>query len=1544
MKKSLALILSLALLVSFAVPFTVAASLDEARVQSSFAVAEPVEEAPVEEPAEEPAPEAPAEEPADEPADEPVEEPADEPADEPVEEPADEPVEEPADEPVDEPEINEPEAGEPEAEAPGFDAPIVEETIAEPSDEFSPVEETAEEPEEDGVSYSTTISGFMRIVHVDCGRKYFTVDQLKGIIDMASENNYTHVQLAIGNNGLRFLLDNMAVGSYSSSAVTSAIQAGNSAYTSASNGELSQSDMDSILSYAASKGIEIIPLLNIPGHANALLYAAQSLTGSTLSYNGSGSTFSVINDTATGFALDVLQLYVSYFADKGCRFFNIGADEYANDKYTSGGMGFGQLQSAGHYDEFVAFVNSAAAVVRNAGMIPMAFNDGLYYGGETSYSFDGDIVVCYWSSGWSGYNVAPASTVAGQGHCIINTNDGWYYVLGRTSGTYALPSAQSNTVSISCTSVPSGGVTPNGCMICLWCDDPGASYNDTEAANLRGLLNNLSVNNSAYFGQLPEVDSGSSSVTDEDSGVTVSTDSTTGTLITELSVTAGAPVSGKNGASMSYEIKINGGAYTGAATVTIPYDSAFDGCILFWGEADGDIFPVEKTDAGFLCHVPHFSTITVNGTDGTVELEVGETATYAGLPAGAALDENYDKTVVAVSVSQTSGGAEASYKKDTDGIDSGSRYLLTLSDGTYAVNTYSSNDNAWYVDSLPISPINLDGTADLSDKLWTITQTNGGYYVQNSAGQYMDIATRNNSGNNTVTLSNQARVCDFTKSGDGYMIFADESSIGLNNAGGSYQTALGWPGKNSNTVWFLYKYSEESKAVTKVSFTGLQTGTTEVTVGDVTFTVTVKEKTEEVNLYLGGSPISYPDKATGYTLTAGDISCVEVKTDGTNITFKPLAEGTATVKTANATYKISVTEEDLSAVPSIRAEFWCTSLQLSSGGQNYMVLTAQQLQDGAYTELLAPTSFAVSDSNTKTDGYYYWKAMVIDRAQTGGGQVEDGVESGDNECVTESPAAYEIDALRYADGAYWFRVVDTGEWMELNWGGPHEGNPTQTGHQLVFYYACRYVNYTENSETIAGIYTSDWGASYGTNTIKFELYEVTNNDYENADLKGSNQDGFGGGIRLVVTVFDSSYEIIKTVVDYEHDSIEDREYSGQITDIPAVTKGYNATVKVYIQLKETYSVYYDWLNNPGGTTLPTGASGLAKNDKYTVDTAYPAGMNVIDGAYTYTFSGWYLDNALTQKAPAELTMSGDVTLYGRWSKELTDGIVVTADSASKIYDGKELKAPGFTVSYHGTVIEANENGNYVIEGEEVTITATVTGSITNVGTAANRITASAAPATSTVSDDERTEYSVTTINGILKVTPKITVKYYLESLDNTPLGTKDLETKYEVGAAITLDSDVLNAEKPDNCFDGEQQGTVPYTVTGQNEQTIQVLYRYKFTSLTIYKSGNVQTNEGFLFLVEDITDTNKPSFTVSVGGKGSVTIAGLMVGHEYKITEQTDWSWRYKAEYSVADQTITLEADATKNIVTVTNTKNDKIYLLDGEDYKPNINKPTAAN
>lgn len=356
-------------------------------------------------------------------------------------------------------------------------------------------EPAAEQPTEAVQAAETQAadSSFMKIFHLDCGRKYFTKDWILALINEISAAGYTHLQLALGNDGMRFLLDDMSltVGdkTYSSEDVAAAIHAGNVAYDNRQSytpekDELTESEMNAIISYAASKGITVIPLINNPGHMDAILSAATSLTGTTCSYNGSVTTINLENEDAVAFTKAFLTKYVEYFAAKGCTHFGIGADEYANDVYSTGSMGFGQLVRDGNYGKFISYVNSVAALVKAAEMKPVAFNDGFYFNGNTtSGTFSTDIVISFWTSGWGGYQSETASRLAARGHQMINTNGDFYYVLGKSdkfdSG-YDYASNFSNTAFMGSTVS-----NPAGATFCVWCDYPGAETEQEIAQKIR---------------------------------------------------------------------------------------------------------------------------------------------------------------------------------------------------------------------------------------------------------------------------------------------------------------------------------------------------------------------------------------------------------------------------------------------------------------------------------------------------------------------------------------------------------------------------------------------------------------------------------------------------------------------------------------------------------------------------------------------------------------------------------------------------------------------------------------------------------------------------------------------------------------------------------------------------------------------------------------------------------------------------------------------------------------------------------------------------
>lgn len=691
---------------------------------------------------------------------------------------------------------------------------------------------------------ATQDSEFLRIFHLDCGRKYFTVGQIKDLIDTASANNYTHVELAVGNNGLRFLLKDMSLEvdgkTYTSDDVTTAIEAGNKQYSNSKNttdSALSETDMDTIIAYARGKNIRIIPLINTPGHMNAILSAAKSLTRTTCAYNGSGTTIDVTNTTAVAFTQALLKKYVSYFAGKGCEYFNMGADEYANDIYTSGSMGFGQLQSSGQYRDYVTYVNQVAKLIDDAGMTPMAFNDGIYYkSNESGGTFDSNIVVCYWTSGFNNgdggrYDPAPASFLVSKGHKVINTQDAWYYVLGRSNGTYGLSSANKGANNTIVTSVPGGGATPIGCMQCLWCDEPSASYSNTEVSNVNGLMRTLSSKNSAYFTEVAPLGPSIGSA----SGTTLAIGGN-GTELTISGVTDGSTVTWT--VDNPSVIKLlaagntdGGDSITGTKVTAVPVS---EGKAVVTATVDGKAYTIELTVTD--PNTEHVY-VTVGGTSkiftqsGDVTRDVVETDYNRGVASYTAEYVHTDASQKKTLGSKVTMNSDGTY---TGVISDGTNYLVIDSSGKISSTTKIADATEFTVVR------NTTFTYFGSTTSYTI-QGNGRYLTVNDSSEWPSY---------TYTLDTSFQSTKWSYS----------TSYGFSTSSRYLTYSNGWTVASSRGTGFLYSVKDEStqaKDETQITFTGVSVGETSVTIGGTKYVIHVQDKAPDDAMTTGTITLEY---------------------------------------------------------------------------------------------------------------------------------------------------------------------------------------------------------------------------------------------------------------------------------------------------------------------------------------------------------------------------------------------------------------------------------------------------------------------------------------------------------------------------------------------------------------------------------------------------------------------------------------------------------------------------------------------------------------
>lgn len=742
-------------------------------------------------------------------------------------------------------------------------------------------------------STAATAAGeeFMRIFHLDCGRKYFSVDEIKGIIDQLSANHYTHLQLAFGNDGFRFLLDDMSVGSHSSDGVKTAIQSANTSYSngkSTSSAILSQTDMDAITAYAKAKGIGIIPLLNTPGHMTALLDAMKSLDSSISSEmninQGSGSYFDPQTCTAAAdLTKELVSKYARYFADKGSKYFNLGADECGFDSMT---------KDNGKYVGFVNYINDLNAIVKSNGMTSLAFNDGFYRTDlSTSAKIDTDVLVCYWSASGSR---ASTEALSEAGYKIINTNDSWYYVLGDylneiwASPQWYYAGAKKALQTIPVTQVKDkSSVTPVGSMLCLWCDGPHKDYSASRD-NVYDLIKTMADSNPAYFKapELPE-----QTLTDAASGITVTLkpSGSANEYIYSIEIAVSVFFTSKRTVKVTVSVTIteNGQPYTNGATLKIPYETwdsylaesgfGIDEVIELAANVSGDSVEVTRDDKNrnLILTVPHFSDVEIDATIANdseavlnqkdIILDINGTATE--VVSGVNLAGNYEPNPTGIASVEVTGKNAVAGEMSIVGMSSNGTYTGVLSDGTNYMVIGSDGS--------------ISSTTNLAEATqFEVTRRGSSRYYIKGNGYYLDVTRRwNGRPSYTLTTSNSETRFNYGTN-VGFSHYDYDRYITYNN---------GWTtsSDSGNGNAYLFKAAAPTPASTNIVFNGIAAGTAKVTIGNTEYTVKVRKAPVTVTVryvcdgeVLGTTTVEAKDDFNGgyyYSMTAPSVSGYKYK-------------------------------------------------------------------------------------------------------------------------------------------------------------------------------------------------------------------------------------------------------------------------------------------------------------------------------------------------------------------------------------------------------------------------------------------------------------------------------------------------------------------------------------------------------------------------------------------------------------------------------------------------------------------------------------------
>lgn len=407
-----------------------------------------------------------------------------------------------------------------------------------------------------------------------------------------------------------------------------------------------------------------------------------------------------------------------------------------------------------------------------------------------------------------------------------------------------------------------------------------------------------------------------SSATEETKKVEDSTTGVTATApgLTSIEVNAQdaqtTTENGKTTVSKTYSItlKANDEPYTGEATVTIPYDNAFDSCTSFYGTVDGTddqnnkvTVTLDANRTTFTCEVPHFSNVTVYATKTTaektttVELTVGETKTET--IDGSNFENDNRNTSPDTNIATV----------DVSGSNANNTEPAKLTNLTSGNTCIIGNGNNW----IKLNGSSITMTNDASEAtVWTVGTAQGGggqqgtRYTFKSDGYY--LIHSQNRGSYSLNAS--------TNSNDNTWSYAQNSGIYYAASRGYQQQQYYITSSNSswtlstssNSAAYAYSVPSSTVASTTVTFTGVASGETSVIVGNTQYNITVKAKEAEktVNVQPGKSITLDARSVLGWS-NRDDLTVSYVLTDGSS--YGSLSDKTFTAGSAEGTATVTAT-------------------------------------------------------------------------------------------------------------------------------------------------------------------------------------------------------------------------------------------------------------------------------------------------------------------------------------------------------------------------------------------------------------------------------------------------------------------------------------------------------------------------------------------------------------------------------------------------------------------------------------------------------------
>lgn len=697
-----------------------------------------------------------------------------------------------------------------------------------------------------------------RIVHLDCGREYFTKDWIIALINEMADAGYNQLQLAFGNGGFRFYLNDMAIGSHSSDEVKNALEAGNAHYNTYGDDEngpnnqewitynpsknaLTETEMNAIIAHAQSKGIEIVPMLNTPGHMHAVLAAMSKLgISGNLQVSGKPGCLNLENTVAVSFTKELVSKYVKYFADNGCNFFNAAMDEYSSWE-----------------NVFYNYANDIISIITGNNMTPRMFNDALRSNNTISNS---NVQVCYWFYGNDCYPVDQITQYqlinANHDYYYVSTNENWnlykegYTFVGEyNEDTWINKAKQFNNNTFNYGRGFGTHVNnPVGSMFCIWCNTPGKNTETQIAQQIRMILRVIGAcmqNSDIYSASDVHVEGGfkaDGTINVPTNNKTVVNDNDTVRVTGPNLAALTAPehtgeiagIEAVEGRIMAYDVTPStaDNTYTGEAEVRIKipaeWDSSKVNAFIVGNDSTVNDITGKTEDGWYVFTAPHFSVMGIYEKAATTE--VGGTITIVE---GKEEVLTVDGEVAKNKIGDPADTAVAIKTGVEYGTKPGEGTQFTLGNKITTGDGVISDGNGNYL--VVSEKGEISNTKEIADAT-VFNVTSSGYlttyYTIQVKGRNQYLTINNN---NKLAIQNSSSPWYYY---NGYGFYQQKGRnyyyLKFNN---------GWTASTGNgTSGYLYKRADSPNLVdiTKITFKGIKSGTTTVTIAGVEYNIEVK--------------------------------------------------------------------------------------------------------------------------------------------------------------------------------------------------------------------------------------------------------------------------------------------------------------------------------------------------------------------------------------------------------------------------------------------------------------------------------------------------------------------------------------------------------------------------------------------------------------------------------------------------------------------------------------------------------------------------------